>query len=176
MPDDKPMVAHIVAAAENGVIGREGELPWSIPEDMKWFRDRTKGHALIMGRKTFEAVEHPLPNRLNVVITRQKDYKVKSTTSPNSPVHVVTTIEEALAYCRERAAQYGNEIFIIGGGEIYHQSVKYVDTIYLTRIHRRYEGDATYPDPDLSQFKLVEQLDRTQPEPFSFLTYKRKNS
>lgn len=168
------MIAHIVAAAKNGVIGRDGDLPWNIPEDMKWFRDRTKGHALIMGRKTFEAVEHPLPHRLNVVITRQKNYKPKHSDSPNAPVHVVSTIEEAIELCKTVADKYGNEIFIIGGGEIYHQSVPFVDTIYLTRIHRDYNGDATYPDPDLSKFKLVEQIDRAEPEPFSFLTYKRK--
>jgi dihydrofolate reductase len=167
------MVAHIVAAAKNGVIGRDGELPWSIPEDMKWFRDRTRGHALIMGRKTFESVEHPLPNRLNVVVTRQKDYTPKSAPVANSPVHVVSTIEEGLEHCKKNAEKYGNEIFIIGGGEIYHQSVKHVDTIYLTRIHRDVEGDATYPDPDLTKFKLVEKLERTNPEPFSFETYKR---
>lgn len=171
----KPMIAHIVAAAKNGVIGRNGDLPWNIPEDLKWFRDRTKNHALIMGRKTYEAIEHPLPNRLNVVITRQKNYRPKISNSPNAPVHVVATIEDALAYCNKFAADYGNEIFIIGGGEIYHQSVAFVDTIFLTRIHCDYAGDATYPDPDLKKFDLVEQIDRTEPEPFSFLTYKRKS-
>ncbi len=167
------MIAHIVAAAKNGVIGKDGELPWSIPEDMKWFRERTKGRALIMGRKTFEAVEHPLPKRLNVVVTRQKDYKPKNAGDAQTPVVVVSSLPEALEYCKKVAAQYMNEIFIIGGGDIYHQSVPLVDTIYLTRIHRDYKGDATYPDPDPKQFKLVEQIDRTQPEPFSFLTYKR---
>ena len=167
------MIAHIVAAAKNGVIGREGELPWKIPEDTKWFRDRTKGHVLIMGRKTFEAVEHPLPHRLNVIVTRNKNYKPKSSSSPNAPIHVVTTIEEGIEYCKKVAGKYGNEIFIIGGGEIYHQSVKYVDTIFLTRIHRDYAGDATYPDPDLKQFTLIEKIDRNEPESFSFLTYKR---
>lgn len=167
-------IAHIVAAAENGVIGRDGELPWDIPEDMKWFRERTRGHVLIMGRKTFECIEHPLPNRLNVVITRQKDYKPKSSAAPNSPVHVVSTLKEALEYAKSRAAEYGNEIFIIGGGEIYQQSVQYVDTIYLTRIHRSYAGDATYPDPKEAEFQLVERIDRAEPVPFSFLTYKRK--
>jgi dihydrofolate reductase len=169
------MVAHIVAAARNGVIGKDGELPWSIPEDMKWFRERTRGHALIMGRKTYESVEHPLPHRLNVIVTRQKDYKPKNSSVPNAPVHVVATIEEGLTYCRNVAAQYGNEIFIIGGGEIYHQSVRFVDTIYLTRIHRDVAGDATYPDPDLKQFELVEKLDRFEPEAFSFETYKRRS-
>jgi dihydrofolate reductase len=171
-----PMIAHIVAAAENGTIGIDGDLPWSIPEDMKWFRERTKGCALIMGRKTFEAVEHPLPNRLNVIVTRQKDYKPQSSKkATNAPVIVTASIEEALEACKKVAADWKNEIFIIGGGEIYHQSVKLVDTIYLTRIHRNVKGDATYPDPDPAQFKLVERLERTEPEAFSFETWVRKS-
>ena len=167
------MIAHIVAAAKNGVIGVDNDLPWKIPEDTKFFRDRTKGHALIMGRKTYESVEHPLPHRLNVIVTRQKNYQPKNSNVPNAPVHVVSTIEEGLKYCLERAPQYGNEVFIIGGGEIYHQSVHLVDTIFLTRIHRDYNGSATYPDPDPKEFRLVEQIDRSEPVPFSFLTYKR---
>ena len=173
------MIAHIVAAAKNGVIGRNGQLPWDIPEDMKWFRERTRGRALIMGRKTFEAVEHPLPHRLNVIVTRQKSYRPKlrgneGDSASNAPVHVVSTIEEALEYCKAHAAQYHNEIFIIGGGEIYQQSVPHVDTIYLTRIHRDYEGDAFYPDPDPKQFKLIEKIDRDVPVPFSFETWQRE--
>ncbi len=171
---DKIRIAHIVAAAKNGVIGHNGELPWSIPEDMKWFRERTKGRALIMGRKTYEAVEHPLPKRLNVIVTRQKDYAIKDSHDATTPVHVVQTIEEGLEYCKPLAKNYQNEIFIIGGGEIYHQSVALVDTIYLTRIHRDYPGDATYPDPDPKQFKLIEKSDRELPEPFSFETWVRK--
>lgn len=170
-----PMIAHIVAAAKNGVIGRNGELPWNIPEDMKWFRERTKGRALIMGRKTFESVEHPLPKRLNVVVTRQKDYKPAVTKQdPTAPVIVTDTIENAIEICKKQVDQWMNEIFIIGGGEIYHQSVKFVDTIYLTRIHRDVEGDATYPDPDPNLFKLTEKIDRFEPEPFTFETWVRK--
>ncbi len=170
----KVRVAHIVAAAANGVIGRAGDLPWHIPEDMKWFRDRTRGRALIMGRKTFEAVEHPLPKRLNVVITRQKNYKPKDSGNADTPVHVVATLDEAMKYCLACADKYENEIFIIGGGEIYHQSVPLVDTIYLTRIHQNYEGDATYPDPDPKLFELVEKSDRTSPVSFSFETWARR--
>lgn len=178
------MIAHIVAAAQNGVIGVDGDLPWSIPEDMKWFRDRTKGRALVMGRKTFEAVEHPLPNRLNVVVTRQTDYldhmqssaqgeaKLSHTTAP---VVIVSTIEEGLEHCKKVADKWKNEIFIIGGGEIYHQSVKFVDTIYLTRIHKDFKGDATYPDPDPEIFKLSEQLARTGPINYTFETWVRKS-
>jgi dihydrofolate reductase len=169
------MIAHIVAAAENGTIGKEGDLPWSIPEDMKWFRDRTRGTALIMGRKTFEAVEHPLPKRLNVVVTRQKDYTPdKMKADPTAPVIVTDTIEKAIEICKKQVDQWKNEIFIIGGGEIYHQSVKFVDTIYLTRIHRDVDGDATYPDPDPNVFKLTESIKRTEPEAFTFETWVRK--
>jgi dihydrofolate reductase len=176
-------IAHIVAASENGIIGKDGDLPWSIPEDMKWFRERTKGRALIMGRKTFEAVEHPLPNRLNVVVTRQTDYLDTMQSSaqgeaklnhPTAPVVIVSTIEEGIAECNKVLNKWKNEIFIIGGGEIYHQSVKFVDTIYLTRIHAKFEGDASYPDPDPEIFKLSEQLARTGPIPFTFETWVRK--
>ena len=162
------MIAHIVAAAKNNVIGKNNELPWNIPEDMKWFRERTKGRALIMGRKTFESLGHPLPHRLNVVVTRQRDYK-----TPKS-VPVKPSIEEAIEYCKPLIDQYHSELFIIGGGEIYKQSLPLVDTIFLTRIHKDFEGDATYPEIPESEFKLVEQIDRTGPVPFSFLTYKRK--
>ena len=153
------MIAHIVAAAKNGVIGKDGGLPWSIPEDMKWFRERTRGRALIMGRKTFESVEHPLPKRLNVIVTRQKNYVAKSEKA-DTPVHVVSTIEEGIAYCKPLLGQYGGELFIIGGGEIYAQSMKFVDTIFLTRIHRDVAGDAVYPDPNPAVFKMVEKIDR----------------
>ena len=162
------MIAHIVAAAKNNVIGKDNGLPWDIPEDMKWFRDRTKGRALIMGRKTFESVGHPLPNRLNVVITRQSDYSVPE------GVIVKASIEEAIDYCRPLIGDYENELFIIGGGEVYKQSLKHVDTVYLTRIHENVDGDATYPDIPESDFKLVEQIDRSEPVKFSFLTYRRK--
>lgn len=168
------MIAHIVAAAKNGVIGKDGELPWSIPEDMKWFRDRTKGRALIMGRKTFEAVEHPLPNRLNVIVTRQKNYKPKGASSDKTKVAVVSTIEEGIDYCRPLLKDYANELFIIGGGEIYVQSMNLVDTIYLTRIHTDFEGDTKYPAPDPKVFEKLESIDRTEPIPFSIETWVRK--
>lgn len=167
-------IAHIVAAAENGVIGKDGDLPWHIPEDMKWFRDRTKGRALIMGRKTFEAVEHPLPKRLNVVVTRQKDYQPsKLHEDQTAPVIITDTLEHAIDICTKQLEYWMHEIFIIGGGEIYHQSVKFVDTIYLTRIHRKVDGDATYPDPDRKIFELKESIRREDPEPFTFETWVR---
>lgn len=160
-------ISHIVAAAKNNVIGTENTLPWDIPEDMKFFRDTTKGKAIIMGRKTFESVGHPLPKRLNVVVTRQKDYEAKGG-------HVFSSIEDAIAFCKKHTDEYGEEIFIIGGGEIYKQSLPLVDTIYLTRIHQDFDGQVTYPEVPMDQFEEVERKDRTEPVAFSFLTFKRK--
>lgn len=161
-------LAHIVAAAENDVIGVEGGLPWNLPEDMKFFRDKTRGHAIIMGRKTYECVEHPLPDRLNVVVTRRPDYKAEG-------AHVVSSIEEGIEYCKQFTDKYGDEIFIIGGGEIYKQSMDIVDIIYLTRVHKDYPGDAKYPKVDSEKFEVIEKRERTEPEPFTFFTYSRKS-
>ena len=122
-------LSHIVAAAENDVIGREGGLPWHIPEDLKFFKDKTLGHAIIMGRKTYESVGRPLPKRLNVIVTRQKDYHPEGTA-------VFPSLAEAIAYCERESATWGEEIFIAGGGEIFEQSMDMVDKIYLTRIHQ----------------------------------------
>lgn len=160
------ILAHIVAAAENGVIGAGGALPWDIPEDMKFFKDKTKGKIIIMGRKTFESVGHPLPKRLNLVVTRQADFQAKDAFAfPN--------LEEAIAYAKTRVSEYDPEVFIIGGGEIYAQSMNLVDRIYLTRIHKNFPGDAKYPPVPESRFRLVDKKERSEPIPFTFLTYER---
>lgn len=162
-------LSHIVAASENDVIGVNNDLPWDIPEDLKFFRDKTKGKAMIMGRKTYESVGHPLPHRLSVIITRQKDYKV------DSPLAVVVPdLASAIKYAQSQVSKWGEEIFIIGGGEIFKESMDIVDVIYLTRIHKLFEGDIKYPKIDLDKFELVEQRDRQDPIPFSFLTYSRR--
>jgi dihydrofolate reductase len=163
------ILSHIVAVSQNDVMGVNNDLPWEIPEDMKFFRDKTKGKALIMGRKTYESVGHPLPNRLSVIVTRQKDYK-----SPAPSVVIQPDIKSAIEYCKTQVAKYGEEIFIIGGGEIFKESMAIVDVIYLTRIHKDFAGDILYPKVDPKEFELVEQRDRTEPVPFSFLTYWRR--
>lgn len=156
-------LSHIVAASENNVIGAGNQLPWDIPEDMKFFRDKTKGRALIMGRKTYESMGKPLPHRLNVIVTRQKDFSAPGTV-------VVPSLEAAIEYCSTKTAEYGEEIFIIGGGEIYRQSLDQVQIIYLTRIHREVEGDATYPELDPQKFEEIERRERPG---FTFLTYRK---
>lgn len=168
-------LSHIVAVSENNVIGVHNDLPWNIPEDMKFFKDKTKGRALIMGRKTFESVGHPLPHRLNVVITRQANYKTDGPEGVRQDnVVVVPDLTSAIAHCKGVIGKYGDEIFIIGGGEIFRESIRKVDIIYLTRIHKNFEGDVFYPEVPEDLFQLVERRDRTEPVPFSFLTYSRR--
>lgn len=162
-------LSHIVAAAENDVIGVNNDLPWDIPEDMKFFKDKTKGRAMIMGRKTYESVGHPLPHRLSIIVTRQKDYKVDN---PNAVVK--PDLATAIEFAKTQVSKWGDEIFIIGGGEIFKESMDMVDVIYLTRIHKTYDGDIKYPKVDSKKFELVEQRDREEPVPFSFLTYSRR--
>ena len=162
-------LSHIVAVSENDVIGVNNDLPWEIPEDMKFFRDKTKGKAMIMGRKTYESVGHPLPHRLSIIVTRQTDYKVDNPSAVIKP-----DLESAIEYAKSQVSKWGDEIFIIGGGEIFKESMDLVDVIYLTRIHKTYDGDIKYPHVDPKKFELVEQRDRTEPVPFSFLTYSRR--
>jgi dihydrofolate reductase len=160
------IISHIVAASENNVIGLDGDLPWHIPEDMKFFKDMTLNRCCIMGRKTMEALKKPLPQRLNVVITRQADFKVPGAL-------VVESFEQALQVCEEHLDQYGDEVFVMGGGEIYRSTLNQTDRIYLTRIHQHFEGDTFYPNVPSEQFKEVDRRDRSEPIPFSFLTYER---
>ena len=158
----------MVAASQNNVIGLNNDLPWHIPEDLKYFKDMTLNKALIMGRKTFESLGKPLPQRLHVVITRNKDFKI------NHPLVVTSfSVEEAINHCKQPKIlnQYGNEIFITGGGEIFKQTIHNMNRLYITRIYKDYKGDAFYPEIPKGLFKEIKRTDRSQPVPFSFLVY-----
>lgn len=161
------ILSAIAAMAANRVIGRDGDLPWNIPEDMKFFKETTQGHILIMGRKTFESFGGPLPNRLHVVITRQTDYHPKG-------AHVFQSIDEAVQFCESQTAKWGDEVFIAGGGEIYREMLPITDRIYLTEIHREYPGDTKFPEFDTSLFKEIGRRPRTEPLPFDFVIYERQ--
>ncbi len=126
------MIYHVVAVSENGVIGKGGKLPWHFPADLKFFKNLTLGHRVIMGRKTFDSIGKALPNRENIVISRQARPAVDS-------VEFVPSIDAALIHARE------GETFIIGGASIYAKTLPLVDGIYLTRISQTYEGDVFYP-------------------------------
>ena len=164
------ILSHIVAVSKNNVIGLKDKLPWDIPEDLKYFFNKTKEKSLIMGRKTFESLGKALPNRLNIVVTRQVDFKAKDTV-------VFPNFESALNYAKQEniVTKYGSEIFIGGGGEIYKQTLSLMDRLYITRIHKEYEGDAFYPVIPCDQFKEISRKDRIKPVPFSFLVYENKS-
>ena len=160
------MVSIIVAIAQNGTIGDKNSLLWHIKEDMRFFRTTTSGHAVVMGRKTFESLgSRPLPKRTNIVITRA-DRVFEGALTAHS-------LEEAI-----RLAEGDEEIFIIGGAQIYREELRIADRMYITRVMHDYEGDTSFPDIDLSEWKLVaeEKHDRGEEYeyPFAFLTYERK--
>ena len=159
------MVSIIVAIAQNGTIGDKNSLLWHIKEDMRFFRTTTSGHAVIMGRKTFESLgSKPLPKRTNIVITRQ-DVEFEGALTAHS-------LEEAVAM-----AAGDEEIFVIGGAQIYAEALKLADRMYITRVERDYEGDTAFPEIDFSQWRLVgnERYERGEEyeSPFAFQTYDR---
>jgi len=158
-------VTLIAAMAENRVIGKDNQLIWHFPEDLKHFKQLTSGHHVIMGRKTFESVGRPLPNRTNIIITRQTDYKAEGCLIAHS-------IEEALAMVKD-----DEQPFIVGGAEIYKQALAFADGIELTIIHGKYEGDSYFPEFDLSIWKLArgekKEADARHIHPYEFLTYKK---
>ena len=140
------------AMAENRVIGVDNDLPWHLPEDLHFFRDKTKGTVMIMGRKTFESLGKPLPGRYHIVITRNAGYAY-----PHDRVKIVESIDKAVEFAKTLIPQWPAEIFVVGGGEIYKQSLHLVDTIYLTRIERAYNGAALFPEFESGgKFRLSE--------------------
>jgi len=133
-------VSLIVAVAENGVIGKDGNLPWHIPGDLKWFKETTMGKPMIMGRKTWESFGKPLPGRPHIVMTRDANYKAAGAT-------VCQNLEEALEAASGMLDETG-EVMIIGGGEIYRMALPSVDRLYLTEVALSPEGDTRFPSFD----------------------------
>lgn len=138
------IVSQIVAASTNNVIGKNNQLLWSLPNDMKFFKSTTWAMPVLMGRKTFESLGKPLPGRLNIVITRQKDLQLAGAT-------IVHSLDEALKAAS--AADY-KEAFVIGGGEIFKDAMAITDRIYLTRVDAELEGDAFFPEIDSAKWKM----------------------
>lgn len=161
------MVAFVVATADNGVIGRDNQLIWHLPTDLKHFKQLTQGHPVVMGRRTYESIGRPLPNRTNIVVTRQPDWQAEG-------CEVVHSVPEAL----ERASQFDEQVFIIGGSEIYRQALPAADVVYLTEVHHDFEGDVTFPELDHAVWR-EENRQRHEPDekhayPFSFVTLRRR--
>jgi dihydrofolate reductase len=164
------IISLIVAVSENNVIGKNNDLPWHLPTDVKYFRDVTMGHCVIMGRKNYDSIPlkyRPLDGRTNIVVTHQKDFKAESCI-------VVNSIEDALKECRNKNEA---EAFVIGGADIYKQTIDIADKLYYTRIHHSFDGDAFFPKVDERKWKLTSRKDVAADEknkfPFSFLVYEK---
>lgn len=159
------MISIIVAVAKNGVIGDKNSLLWHLREDMIHFRTITSGHPVVMGRKTYDSIGRPLPKRTNVVITRDTNLTIEGCTMAHS-------LEEAVALFDK-----SEEVFIIGGAQIYRQALPLADRIYLTVIDKEYEGDTSFPEIDYSQWREYSREEFARGEefehPFSFITLER---
>ncbi len=145
------IISIIVAAAENGVIGNAGTLPWRLSSDLKRFRQMTMGKPVVMGRKTFQSLPRPLDGRSNIVVTRDAAFQ---------PAGAFTArdLTAALALAREEAVGRGaDEIMVIGGGEIYLAAMPFAGRIYLTRVHARVGGDTYFPEPEAPEWRLDRQ-------------------
>ena len=147
-------ISIIVAITENNIIGRQNGLPWHLPADLKYFREKTTGHHIVMGRKTFESIGggRPLPNRTSIIITNQNDYKAEGCLIAHS-------MEEAISLAKNET-----ELFIIGGRQIYEQSLPIADLMYITRIHNTIEGDTFFPEFSSDQWKEKESNFRAADE------------
>ena len=160
------MITLIAAVAENNALGKDNQLLWHLPDDFKRFKNITSGHHIIIGRKTFESFPKPLPNRIHVIITRQKDYQPEGCL-------IVDSFAKAISVCPK-----DEELFIIGGGEIYKQSIEMADKLDITRVHHTFDADTFFPEIDLNKWKLTSEEYHPKDEKhrfdFTFETYLRK--
>lgn len=163
-------ISLIAALTKNKVIGKNNDLPWSLPDDMKFFMKTTTGHHVIMGRKNYESLPpkfRPLPNRTNLVITRQQNFQAPG-------CHVYHTLHSAIDFAN---AQGEEEVFIIGGAEIYKQALPVVQRMYLTEINAALEGDTFFPEFSKTEWKELSRQahpkDERHPFSFDFVVYER---
>jgi dihydrofolate reductase len=165
---DKVSISLLLAADENNAIGFNNSLPWHLPNDLKYFKNLTWGMPILMGRKTYASIGKPLPGRKNIIITRNKSFKVEG-------IDVVHSIDEAVSIAKEADIK---EIFIIGGAEIFNSVLSNAGRIYLTRIHHKFQGDVFFPHLDAGHWKLVNEkfceADEKNIYPHTFQVWERK--
>ena len=155
-------ISLIAAMASNRVIGNKGDIPWKIPGEQKMFKKITLGHTVVMGRKTYESLEGPLPGRTNIVVTRQIDYKAPGCV-------IVHDLDGAITSC----AASENEVFICGGGQLYRESLAGADRIYLTVIPKEINGDTYFPELSEAEFAVIKSEFIDGVEPYHFYIYER---
>lgn len=160
-----PQICLIAALAANRVIGKDNELPWRLPADLKRFKQLTMGHPVLMGRKTHESIGKPLPGRRNLVITRERNYSAPG-------CEVVHTLDAAIAACRGTQA-----LFVIGGAELYHAALPRAQRLEFTEIHAEFEGDAVFPELALREWReTAREIHRDEegiPFRYDFARYER---
>ena len=165
-------ISAIVAMTKKRVIGKEGKLPWCLPEDLKRFKDITCGHIVIMGRKTYESIGKPLPDRVNIIMTSDKDYEASGCIVANS---VGETLRITGWLGKDKKI---DNVFVIGGSEIYTCMIHFVDTLYITKIDKDFDGDTYFPEIDFERWEEVSREDYTSegndPFTYSFLIYRKK--
>jgi len=163
------LVSAIVAISRNRVIGKDNQIPWRLPADLKYFKRRTLNHHIIMGRKSFESIGRPLPKRSNIVLTRDPFFAA-------SGCIVVHTLEEALTLAQDKG---DDEAFIIGGGAVYEQSMPLWDRLYLTEVAVEVEGDVFFPQLPPEEWKLVSEdhhrADEKNPHDYTFKVFERQD-
>lgn len=161
------MIKLIVAKASNNVIGNNNQLIWHLPNDLKHFKNLTTNHPIIMGRKTYESLGRPLPNRTNIVITRDANFA-------DEKVVITHSLDEAI----KKAEEINNDFFVIGGGEIYKQAMLIADELYITEVHHEFDGDTYFPEIDEEIFEEISRenhiKDEKHPHAYSFISYRRK--
>ena len=151
----------IVAVADNGIIGKDGKLPWKIPEDLRFFKQTTMGHAIIMGRKTWDEVGKPLPGRRNIVVSRKPDLRLEG-------AEVTTSLEDAIALARKT----DDDPFVIGGAAIFAAAIPLASKILLTEVHQSPDGDTTFPSFDRSAWRETARR-KGETEGVEFVTLER---
>ncbi len=158
----------IVAASENGVIGKDNDLPWHLPADLKHFKKITSGHCIIMGRNTYESIGRPLPKRTNIVISSNRSLEIEG-------CYVVHDVNEAIELTEQHETE---EAFIIGGATLYKSCLDQAEKIYLTRVHTEIQGDTYFPEIDMDNWKVISEEYHEKDEKhlysFSFITLIRK--
>jgi len=161
------IISQIVAVSLNNVIGKENSLPWHMPTDMAYFKNKTWGHHIVTGRRNYEAEGKALPARVNIVITRNPGFHI-------SDAIVVHQLDEAIEIANRSEE---DELFIVGGAEIYKLAMQVTERIYLTRIHAQFEGDTFYPELDMTVWKQVSidrrKADGKNPYDYDFIIYER---
>lgn len=158
-------LALIVAVAANGVIGKDNQLPWHIPEDLKWFKENTLGKPVIMGRKTWDSIGRPLPKRPNIVVTRQTDWRAEG-------AHAAHSLDEALELAAKLAPE-AEELMVIGGNALFAEALPRAGRLYLTEIRRAYEGDTVFPPLDRSLWRETLRRSNAGDPAFDFVILER---